>query len=313
MVGMKTQRAIGQIRGLLDRGAFGHLTDAQLLELVCNKRDADDAFNTLVLRHGPSVFCTCRRILGDHGDSDDAFQATFLVLARSARSLHPAQSVGPWLQGVARRIALKARTAASRRRYHERQRAVSIAFDQKPYFELSQTLREELDRLPEHLRAPVVLCYFERLSYKAAAEKLGVTAATVRGRLVKVRGLLKQRLSPDPDAVSAHSRRGSSTSLEHHVPMILLDATTRAAIAFANRAADKSRIASSVLKMAEGALKMLFMTRILRVLAVTVLGAAGAAVVGLQTNGRRKSPRPTQPSPQSPSRPSPHARCTATS
>ncbi len=284
MVGMKSQRLIGQIRGLLDRGSFNHVTDAQLLDLVCGDRDANAAFETLVRRHGPSVLRTCRRVLGDHGDADDAFQATFLVLARSAGSLQPAHSVGPWLLGVARRIALKARTAASRRRYHERQTAVSIEFDSQPRFELSQTLRQEVDCLPEHLRAPIVLCYFERLSYKSAAEKLGVTEATVRGRLVKARRLLKARLARDPDAISARSRRRPTASLEYHVPLILLDATTRAAIAFTNRAADKSKVAPAVFKMAEGALKMLFMTRIMHVLAVTVLGAAGAAVVGLQTN-----------------------------
>ena len=149
MVGMNPQRAFSPIHGLLERGAIGHLTDGQLLELFSRKRDADIAFEALVLRHGPAVLCTCRMVLGDRGEADDAFQATFLVLARRAGSLRLAESVGPWLQGVVRRISLKARMAAIRRRVHERRSAVSILLDPKPRVDFSETLREAVGRLPE--------------------------------------------------------------------------------------------------------------------------------------------------------------------
>ena len=285
MVGMKSHAAIGQIQGLLTHGAFGYLTDAQLLELFVQNRDSDAAFETLVLRHGPSVLGTCRRFLGNRGEADDAFQATFLVLARRAQSLRPENSVGPWLQSVARRIALKARTAAIRRHFHEQQTAVSILFDPEPRSDFSETVREEVDRLPEQLRAPIVLCYFDQMSYKSAAKKLGVSAATIRGRLVKARDILKLRISRDPGASSTAPRRRPATSLEHNVPLALQSATTRAARTFSDLATDKWIIASPILKMAEGALKMMFVTKIMRAFVVVLLCAAGTALVGLKTNG----------------------------
>jgi RNA polymerase sigma factor (sigma-70 family) len=288
MVGMKSHAAIGQIQGVLTHGAFGHLTDAELLELFVQHGDSDAAFETLILRHGPAVLRTCRRFLGDRGEADDAFQATFLVLARRARSLHPQHSVGPWLQGVARRIALKARTAAIRRHFHEQKTAVSILFDAETRFELSETLREEVDRLPHHLRAPIVLCYFEQMSYKSAARKLGVTTATVRGRLAKARELLKPRIS-----------RHLGRSGQHTVPLALLGATTRLARAFSNTTTQNVKIVSSILNMADGALKMMFVTRIMRVFVVLLLGAAGTAFVGLKTSGGELAERTARVSPQS--------------
>jgi RNA polymerase sigma factor (sigma-70 family) len=286
MAGMKTQRAIGQIRGLLERGALGHLSDTQLLDLFfLGQCDADAAFETLLLRHGPSVLRTCRRILGDRGETDDAFQATFLVLARRARSLHPQASIGPWLAGVARRIAMKARRAAIRRRLHERQCAVSAFVEAESHLPFPEALREEIDRLPDHLRAPIVLCYLERMSYKSAAETLAITEGAIRGRLAKARDILKLRLSRDPEATCAGRRDAPLGSFAPTVPLALLESTNRAAKAFSRGCVDESRIASSILKMAEGALKMMFVTRITRVFVVLLLGAAGAAFVGLKTNG----------------------------
>lgn len=284
MVGMKTHRAIGQIQGLLDHGEYGHLTDAQLLELFRSECDVDTAFETLVLRHGPAVL-HCRGILGGRGEAEDAFQATFLVLARRARSLHPQGSIGPWLQGVARRIAMKTRTAAIRRSFHERQSAVADLFAPDTRLEITDTLREEVDRLPEHLRSPIVLCYFEGMSYKTAAVKLRSTDATVRGRLAKARDLLKLRLSRHADDCSTRPGDDRLRSFVQGLPPGLLDATTRAVRAFANRPSDVSRIAPSVVDMAEGALKMMFVTRLVRVFAVVLLATAGTALVGLKTNG----------------------------
>ena len=284
MVGTKNHRVYGDIHGLFERGAIGHLTDAQLLDLVCRQCDADLAFETLILRHGPTVLRTCRKILGDHNDADDAFQATFLVLARRANSVHPAQSIGPWLYGVARRISLKARTAAIRRRMHERQFAVSVLFDPEPRFELSEELHEEIARLPEHLKAPVALCYLEQMSYVAAASALGVTEGTIRGRLAKARNLLKRRLTNDACLRHPTSPRPASNDQKPIVPLILLDATKRAAIAFALRTEDQPKIAASILRLAYGALEMMFVSRIVRLaVAIAFLGIAGTAFVALES------------------------------
>jgi RNA polymerase sigma factor (sigma-70 family) len=291
MVGAKSHRVSSRIQGLLNRGATGHLTDGQLLERFDRKVDAEAAFETLVLRHGPSVLRSCRQVLGNRGEVDDAFQATFLVLARRAGSLHPPDSVGPWLQGVARRVSLKARTAAIRRRTHEQQSAVSVLFEPESPFDVSEILREEIARLPEHLRVPILLCYFERMSYKSAAQELGVTEGTIRGRLAKARDRLKVRLSSRPGGRCPSSRQGSSSSVEQKLPMVLVDATTRAAVSFSTRLADKRGIATSVLRLAEGVISMMFLTRIIRFVAVILIGAAAAALIERQTSGARITAR----------------------
>ena len=126
MVGTGSHRAAARVHRLFDHGALGHLTDDRLLDLFRRNCDANAAFEVLVLHHGPTILRTCRRILGDAGQADDAFQATFLVLARRAGSVRPTNSLSPWLQGVARRIAMKARTAAIRRRFHERRSAAPV-------------------------------------------------------------------------------------------------------------------------------------------------------------------------------------------
>jgi RNA polymerase sigma factor (sigma-70 family) len=262
MVGTKTQRVIGQIQGLFDRGALGHLGDDQLLELFGRDRDAEAAFQTLIARHGPSVLRTCRQILNDPGDVDDAFQATLLVLARRAGSLRLAGSVGPWLQGVARRVSKKARVAAIRRRFHEMQAAVDVLVEGDPRLEVSSTVHDEVDRLPERLRTAVELCYFEQMSYRSAAQHIGVTEATIRGRLATARELLRVRLSQNKELGRARSRRAPSP--------IALGCVS---------------LSSSVMRLAEGALRMMFVARLIRVaLVIAGLGAAGTAFVALQTN-----------------------------
>ncbi len=295
MVGIKSRRAIVEVQSLLARGALGHLSDARILEQFClHRSDAEVAFETLVRRHGPSVLRICRRVLGDRGEADDAFQATFLVLARRARSLHPQDSVGPWLQSVARRIAMKARTAAIRRRIHEQRSAVPIvSLQDTARFDLSEPLREAVDRLPDHLCAPIVLCYFERMSYKSAALALGLPEATIRGRLAKARDRLRQRLSRDLELDISNSPRSESCSIAP-VPPPLLDATTRSAIAFSNPLTAKKAITPSVLRMAEGALTMMSVTRVLRLIAATLVATAGLAFAGLQAQ--------VQPAPQAPAK-----------
>ena len=245
-----------------------------------------------MLRHGRSVLCTCRMVLGNLGEADDAFQATFLVLARRAGSLRMADSVGPWLQGVARRIALKARKAAIRRRVHERRSAVSVLIDPPPRCELSESVREAVERLPKHLRDPIVLCYFEQMSYKAAAEQLGLTEGAIRGRIAKARELLKLRLAQGPGANKPTLRHESSLSLEHSVPLMLVDATTRACVSCCAGGANESRIAAKILGLAEGALRMMFVSRIIRAVAVVLIGVFGAALIQRQANGTRIAAEP---------------------
>jgi RNA polymerase sigma factor (sigma-70 family) len=162
-------------------------------------RDRDEAaFAALVERHGPLVLAACRRILGSVQDAEDAFQATFLVLARKAGTIRDPGLLGNWLYGVASRIARKARTALDRRRRHEKCARVPAPFPAPAAVEtddLRPLLDQELSRLPERHRAAVGLCYLEGKSNAEAARLLRCPTGTVKGRLARARQLLRRRLA----------------------------------------------------------------------------------------------------------------------
>jgi RNA polymerase sigma factor (sigma-70 family) len=189
---------LGQIHRLWDLGTFAGLTDAQLLARFADRSEdgAELAFEALVERHGPMVFRVCRGVLRDEHAAEDALQATFLVLARKARSLWVKDSLASWLHGVAHRVASRSRSDAARRRRHEQQlaeargAACEILPDQ-PRYEAWAILSEQIARLPEKYRAPVVICYLEGMTYQAAAASLGVTEDAVRGRLARARERLR--------------------------------------------------------------------------------------------------------------------------
>src|SRR5262249_51756830 len=155
------------------------------------------AFAALVRRHGPMVLGVCRGLLRDAHAAEDAFQATFLVLFRRATALEDLPSLGGWLYGVAYRTALKARTAAARRCTRER-KAVTMtqtdADDRETDWELGHALHEELGRLPEKYREPLVACYLQGQTTEEAARRLGCPRGTVLSRLARGRGPLRGRL-----------------------------------------------------------------------------------------------------------------------
>src|SRR5262245_52590032 len=166
MANQATTTASGDFRTLFSAGTAAGLTDAQLLERVlaasAAARAAEAAFEALVARHGPMVLGVCRRALDDPRDIEDAFQATFLVLVRKAGTVRVDDSLGRWLYGVARRVANRARDTARRRRAresgHEPSEPVMTPPDAER-IELLAALDDELSRLPEKYRAPVMLCY----------------------------------------------------------------------------------------------------------------------------------------------------------
>jgi RNA polymerase sigma factor (sigma-70 family) len=153
-----------QFSTLFSVGAIRELTDGQLLERFATGRGeaAELAFEALVERHAAMVLRVCRAQRLDLHDAQDAFQATFLILVRKARGLWVQDSLGPWLHQVALRTALCARAAAARRRRHERQSAqMAVTVDHQPDrtgIELERALHEEINRLPERYRVPIVLC-----------------------------------------------------------------------------------------------------------------------------------------------------------
>src|SRR5207253_2765335 len=137
------------------------LSDGQLLGAFVADHDPD-AFAGLVRRHGPMVLGVCRRVVGDHAAAEDAFQAVFLVLARRAAAVRPREQVGNWLYGVAYRTAIKARAVQARRRSREKQVETMPEPPAPPttdsWNDLQPLIDEELARLPDKLRLPVVLC-----------------------------------------------------------------------------------------------------------------------------------------------------------
>jgi RNA polymerase sigma factor (sigma-70 family) len=217
---------------LIASGVVGHLTDGQILRrfLSDDHSDAGAAFTALVDRHGPMVLGVCREVLGDSHDADDAFQAAFLVLFRRAGSVRDADSVASWLHGVALRVARRARSDAVRRKAVERRGAEQRALRNARAADRPESwteLHEEIARLPQRFREPLVLCYLEGLPTEAVAQRLGCPKGTVLSRLSRGRERLRDRLTrrglaPTASLV-AHSRLLDNAPVR--VPEPLLNAT----------------------------------------------------------------------------------------
>ena len=179
--------------------------------LNADEIDSEQAFTALVERHGPMVLGVCRHVLGQHHDAEDAFQATFLVLARKGASIRNRRVLAGWLHEVAHRIAVKARAGAVRRRTIERQGLAMSppAFEQDnqdeaaAWGELRPVLHAEVERLPERYRLPVVLSYLEGKTNEEVAALLRWPVGTVKGRLSRARDLLRSRLARRGMALSA--------------------------------------------------------------------------------------------------------------
>ncbi len=172
------------------------LSDAQLLDGFVVQQD-EAAFTALVRRHGPMVWGICRRLLQNDQDAEDAFQATFLVLARKARSIRQRERFANWLYGVASRTALKAREAARRRRVREREMAARQrqTTAPEPWRDLEPVLDRELSLLPTNYRLPVLLCDLQGRTRREAAQQLGWAEGTLSSRLARGRALLARRLA----------------------------------------------------------------------------------------------------------------------
>ena len=167
--------------------------DGALLEQFVAEGD-DSAFEALVARHGPMVLGVCRRILASPHDADDAFQATFLVLARKAAQVRAPDRLGPWLYGVATRVARKARTRAARHRHEPLTEYPARERREAEWSDVMPILDAELGRLPSRHRDVLVLCLLEGASAEEAAHRLGCPVGTVKSRLARGRQSLRDRL-----------------------------------------------------------------------------------------------------------------------
>jgi cobalt-zinc-cadmium efflux system membrane fusion protein len=264
------------------------LDDSQLLERFVGLADGA-AFEVLVWRHGGRVLDVCRRCLHSHPDVEDAFQATFLILVRRARSIRKGQSLGSWLYKVAYRVALRTRRAAARRLDQEAKvpaRSAPEACRPQAAAELRPVLFEELDRLGEKYRLPIVLCYLQGLTTAEAAKQLGCAKGTVHSRLSSAREQLRARLGRRGITLPA---AGLGTLLlagagAAAVPAGLVGSTLKiVALAVSGKALPQSAATSHVTALAEGVLQSMVMTKLrlggIALLALCAVGLSGGQFI----------------------------------
>jgi RNA polymerase sigma factor (sigma-70 family) len=216
------------------RAETGGASDRQLLERFIAQRD-EAAFAGLLQRHGRMVWRVCRRVLHQQQESEDAFQAVFLVLARRAGSIRKAEAVGSWLYGVAYRISMKARRRAVERTEREKQaagaRGEQPAWADAACRELQRLLDEEVQRLAQKHREPFVLCCLEGMSRAEAARELGLKEGTVASRLAHARALLQKQLARRGVTLSAALAVGALATGAAAAPAALVRATAQAVAA----------------------------------------------------------------------------------
>ncbi len=278
------------LQTLFQLGAVGCLADGQLLEQFITDRN-QEAFEVLLERHGPMVWGVCRRVLSDHHDAEEAFQCAFLTLARRAVSVSPRDSVGHWLHGVALRTSLKIRTTSARRRKKERRLCEEREFQSLPretWSELLPVLDQELGRLPERYRSPIVLCDLEGQTRGEAARQLGCPEGTVASRLARGRKLLARRLSRRVQAPSSATlalrlmkEAGASPSPD------LYASTLEAANRFASDQASVGLVASQAGLVAGETVRIMSMTRSLAVAVAFAIGLAGLSLCFLAPASER--------------------------
>jgi RNA polymerase sigma factor (sigma-70 family) len=286
MVSGQLHTVLRQLRQLTSRQEAGGLTDAQLLERFAARRD-QAAFEVLVWRHGPMVLGVCRRVLRHAHDAEDAFQATFLTLVRKGGSISKRAALPGWLYKVAHRIALRARAGAARRARREQSAFEFPAADPAgpADSDLRPVLDEEVRRLPEKYRLPVVLCYLAGKTTAEAARQLGCPKGTVLSRLAWARQRLKSRLTRrgltlTGGAAAVLSEGGGLTAVERP----LVEATVKAGLRLAAGEAVPAGMGSGqAVILMEGVLRAMFMDKMKTALAVVLALAVIGAGVGLWT------------------------------
>jgi RNA polymerase sigma factor (sigma-70 family) len=257
-------RIIRHLRGAALRQAGGGPDDANLLERFLAERD-EAAFEALVRRHGPMVFGVCRRLLGRHHDAEDAFQATFLVLACKAATVRDRATVGSWLFAVAYRTANRARARAARRFVKEQEAAVTEAYNDKHNGDdLARLLDLELSRLPEEYRGPILLCDLQGAPRKEAARQLGVPVGTLASRLATGRSMLAKRLTRRGLALASGGVAalivGNVASAS--VPAPLIGSTVQSAARVAAGQAVTAAASVSVASLAKGVMNTMLMSKL---------------------------------------------------
>jgi RNA polymerase sigma factor (sigma-70 family) len=266
---------IRYLRRIADTDA-DQTSDGQLVERFARQGD-EAAFTALLARHGPMVLGVCRRVLGDPHDAEDAFQATFLVLAHKARSIGRPQALASWLYRIAHRTAWRAKIVRSRRRSRESvldDVAATETIEDLAWHELRPLLDEEVNRLPGKYRDAIVHCYLQEKTYTEAAKSLGLAAGTVSSRLARARDVLRKRLLRRGQALSSSLLVGllSQRALTAAVPGDLRDVTTRAALQVATgKATLAAATTESVAALTAEVLHTMFLAKIRTVIALVMV------------------------------------------
>jgi RNA polymerase sigma factor (sigma-70 family) len=273
-------------------------TDGELLEAFIVRRE-ERAFAALVQRHGPMVLSVCRRVLRDAFAAEDAFQATFLVLARKAQAVGNRELVGHWLYRVAYHAALRAKATSQRQRLTERQvsdmsrRELSCERNRD---ELQPFLDEELNRLPEKYRIPLVLCELEGRTRKEVARNLGCPEGTLSSRLARARELLAGRLRKRGLVFSAGLTAAVfANGTQAALPSALVGATVRAAMLFAvGPVLAAGTLSPQAAALAEGVMRTMWLTKLKLVLFAFVALALLGTGIGALLQAGAEPPGPPQ-------------------
>jgi RNA polymerase sigma factor (sigma-70 family) len=290
---------VRHIRKLVGADVVAQPSDTELLERFVAGRE-EEAFATLLRRHGPLVWSVCWQVLHHRQDAEDAFQATLLLLARQAGSIRRSEAVASWLYRVAYRVARKAgQNLANRRRKESQvaQRSVSPPEAEAGWRELQAILNEELGRLPEKYRAPFILCCLEGQSGPEAASRLGWKVGTVTGRLSEARKLLQHRLARRGVLLSAVP---AAAALGHQgataASSTLTEGTTKAALALAARAPTAGLISARAAALVQGMSRKLIVTRLKLATALVLAASLVTATAALAPRLTAEDEAPKPPS-----------------
>ncbi len=293
------QTLLRQLRRLIPPPGAGGVADAELIDRFVREQD-EAAFELLVWRHGPMVLGVCTRAARDAHDAEDAFQATFLTLARKAGSIGKRASIASWLYKVAYRITLRARARAAKRAARERplgdlEMSAPPAGDEPAWRELRPVLDAEVQRLPEKYRTAFVLCHLEGKTNEEAAQQLGCPRGTILSRLARARAQLRTRLARRglalaPGALlpllTGHARAAAP------VPLALVNSAVQTAAGVWDKAA--APVAASVAELTEATMSKFFSIKLggKTVLAALVVsaGLATGVVAYVTQPGERPNP-----------------------
>jgi RNA polymerase sigma factor (sigma-70 family) len=285
-------------RAVVASGAEADLTDGQLLERVISRRE-EAAVAALVRRHAPMVWAVCHRVLRNHHDAEDAFQATFLVLLRKAASIVSSEKLANWLYGVAYQTALNAKETAARRKGKERQ-VIDIpepkVVEPDPWLELQPFLDQELSRLPNKYRIAIILCDLEGKTRKEAARQLKIPEGTLSSRLTTARTVLAKRLARHGLAVAGGavaavlSQKVALASVPASVVCSTIKAVTQVA---AGKMTATGLISANVATLTEGMVKSMLLTKLKKLtvmlLVLCMVTLTSAIVASSQTGDKGNS------------------------